>query len=150
VQTSHFIKTFLKKAHLASHVKYAGMCAHSVGSFGQVPFRSGHIVWQTFLVLYLLSQTREECKMLVDSNPDFAQFAEQLERNYLLWKRAGTCDACQDLCFNLLPKSGPACMATCKVMLPGMWHLYGPPWMHTCVMHRCISMVVPFVPEEAL
>eukprot|EP00884_Botryococcus_braunii_P016568 jgi/Botrbrau1/3595/Bobra.0078s0046.1 len=106
----------------------------------QIPLRQGHILLHTFIVLFLLSHSWEECLMMVDANPDFASLAAQLEGNYSLWKSAGTIPACQDMC-RLLGKDGSICVGVCRMMLPGVWHLYGPPWAHACAMHRLIIVV---------
>lgn len=111
------------------------------GWHGQVPFRYGHIQLQTFLILFLLAQSKEECAFMVEANEDFARFAQQLQTNYQLWRQGGAGPACEDMCWNLLQDSSGCCLGACRLMLPALWTVYGPPWVHACIVHRLISVV---------
>lgn len=109
----------------------------------QIPFSSYAVELQTAVVAFLLSRSEAECKMLVDTNEDFAAFARQAEVNYNLWKLEGSSVACHDFCNNLVGVAGKRCMQPCAVLLPIVWRAYGKPWQEACIMHRVTFGVRP-------
>jgi hypothetical protein len=122
---------------------------HLLFACEQIPLGHGQIVLQTALVAYLIIQGPDECSLMVSANKDFANFAWNLEQNCRLWETEGSAVACQDLCDNLLDKSGSLCMSVCPVTLPVVWMVYGSPWSRACVMYRWVSGVRHLHPKAA-
>eukprot|EP00884_Botryococcus_braunii_P016606 jgi/Botrbrau1/3629/Bobra.0204s0021.2 len=132
---------------------FIGACYHAFISYSrfklpllsallvQIPFRNGHILIQTFLVLFLLAQSLQECRLMPEVNSDFRRLADQLEENYLLWSRGGPTPTCQHFCWILLQQKSGLCLGVCSLVLPGVWRVYGPPWLHTCILQRLISVM---------
>jgi hypothetical protein len=80
---------------------------------------------------------------MVSSNAGFAELAGLLETNYRLWHSGGAAPACRDLCSTFLGKGDRVCVWPCQLALPWLWRLFGPPWVHACVMHRIVFGVRP-------
>eukprot|EP00884_Botryococcus_braunii_P023242 jgi/Botrbrau1/9601/Bobra.106_2s0023.1 len=108
----------------------------------QISLTEGRVALQTFLLVYTLAFASEECRMMKEVSQDIASFASQLEANYQLWESQGSGAACLDLCHNLLASVTSSCISTCRATLPLVWNIYGPPWIHACVVHRITSGVV--------